>query len=275
MDLRDEAFYDFIRQFSWKKVAELLSFQECNGVDSFLGCEDVTAVLQLKSDQLNELKKNTCITLSDGSVVLLPGLESSIINLKKVLKKKREEINKQAERLHAINSSMSLATSSALIIPTQNFSSIFHPSTHTSPLSHASTLPDSLNVSSSNSRTTFNPLTDEITNRITRTIIDWLDKNKHELNLVNTNFKEGVDFRLELNKRQDGIMMICKCGSKNSIGQKQGILVFSNIYRHFKSGKCLLMTENKQNLIDNDGTSNNEQSQTQPTLSISRQSKSI
>ncbi|CAF3507231.1 unnamed protein product, partial [Rotaria sp. Silwood2] len=111
MDLRDEAFYDFIRQFSWKKVAELLSFQECNGVDSFLGCEDVTAVLQLKSDQLNELKKNTCITLSDGSVVLLPGLESSIINLKKVLKKKREEINKQAERLHAINSSMSLATS--------------------------------------------------------------------------------------------------------------------------------------------------------------------
>ncbi|CAF4663178.1 unnamed protein product, partial [Rotaria sp. Silwood2] len=145
----------------------------------------------------------------------------------------------------------------------------------TSPLSHASTLPDSLNVSSSNSRTTFNPLTDEITNRITRTIIDWLDKNKHELNLVNTNFKEGVDFRLELNKRQDGIMMICKCGSKNSIGQKQGILVFSNIYRHFKSGKCLLMTENKQNLIDNDGTSNNEQSQTQPTLSISRQSKSI
>ena len=58
MDFPDDAFYDFIRQFSGKKVAELFSFQECNAVDSFLGCEDVTAVLQLKSDQLNELKKN-------------------------------------------------------------------------------------------------------------------------------------------------------------------------------------------------------------------------
>ena len=228
MDLRDEAFYDFIRQFSGKKVAELLSFQECNGVDSFLGCDDVTAVLQLKSDQLNELKKSTCITLSDGSVVLLPGLESSIINLKKVLKKKREEIIKQAERLHAINSSISLPTNSTLIIPTQNDSSMFHPSTHTPSPSHASTLPDSFTVSSSNSRTTLKPLADDITNRISQTIIDWLNKNQYELNLVNTNFKEGVDFRLQLNKQQDGIMMICKCGAKNSIGQKQGILVVRN-----------------------------------------------
>ena len=38
MDMRDEAFYEFIRQFSGKKVAELLAFQECNGVNSFLGC---------------------------------------------------------------------------------------------------------------------------------------------------------------------------------------------------------------------------------------------
>jgi len=228
MDLRDEAFYDFIRQFSGTKVAELLAFQECNGVDSFLGCEDVTDVLQLKSDQLNELKKNTCITLSDGSVVLLPGLGSSIINLKKILRKKREEINKQAERLHSINSSIPSATSTTLIIPTPTVSSIFHPSTHTSSPSHASVLSDSLNISSNNSRTTSNLITDEITNRIMRIITDWLDKNKHELNLVNTNFQEGIDFRLELNKRQDGIMMICKCGTKHSIGQKQGTLVVGN-----------------------------------------------
>jgi hypothetical protein len=88
MDLRDEPFYEFVQQFSGKKVAELLAFQECNGVDSFLGCGDVTAVLQLKSNQLDELKKHTCITLSDGSIVPLPGLESSLIILTKILKKK-------------------------------------------------------------------------------------------------------------------------------------------------------------------------------------------
>ena len=57
MELRDDTFYDFIRQISGKRVAELLAFQECNGVDSFLGCKDVTDVLRLKSDQLSDLKK--------------------------------------------------------------------------------------------------------------------------------------------------------------------------------------------------------------------------
>jgi len=57
MNLRDEAFYDFIRQFSGKRVAELLAFQKCNGIDSFLECKDVTTVLHLHSDQLIDLKK--------------------------------------------------------------------------------------------------------------------------------------------------------------------------------------------------------------------------
>jgi hypothetical protein len=36
MDLRDEAFYDLIRQISGKRVAELLAFQECNGCNPIL-----------------------------------------------------------------------------------------------------------------------------------------------------------------------------------------------------------------------------------------------
>ncbi|CAF4768490.1 unnamed protein product [Rotaria socialis] len=57
MDLRDENFYDFIRQFAGKKAGELLSFQECNSVDSLLGCIDVTTILHLESDELIDLKK--------------------------------------------------------------------------------------------------------------------------------------------------------------------------------------------------------------------------
>ena len=228
MDLRDEAFYDFIRQFSGRKVAELLAFQEFNGVDSFLECEDVTAVLQLKSNQLDELKKNTCITLNDESVVLLPGLESSIIILTKVLKKKREEINKQAERLRSITSSTWSASSTPLIVPPPTASSMSYPSTHTSSPSHASISPDPVNFFPNNAPATSNLLTDEIKNIITRTIVDWLNKKKHDLNLVNTNFQEGIDFRLELNKRRDGIIMNCKCGTTNAIGQKQGALLVRN-----------------------------------------------
>jgi hypothetical protein len=44
MDLRDDAFYDLICQISGKRMA-LLAFQECNGLDLFLGRKDVTTIL--------------------------------------------------------------------------------------------------------------------------------------------------------------------------------------------------------------------------------------
>jgi hypothetical protein len=197
-------------------------------VDSFLGSEYVTSILHLKSDQLNELKKDMCVRLTDGSVVLLLGLASSIINLNKILKKKREEINKQAERLHSINLSISSATGTTSTIPPPTISSIFNSSAQTSSPSYASAPADSLNIPSLNSQTISNHPVNEITNKIRRTIMDWLVKNKHELNLANIDFTEGIDFRLEFNKRQDGIMMTCKCGTTNSIGQKHGVLIVRN-----------------------------------------------
>jgi hypothetical protein len=51
MDLRDEVFCDFVRQFSGKRVTGLLGFQEFNGVNWLLGCQDVTATSHLQSDQ--------------------------------------------------------------------------------------------------------------------------------------------------------------------------------------------------------------------------------
>jgi len=68
--------------------------------------------------------KNTCITSSDGTIALLPGLESSISNLNKFLKKKREEINQQAQRIRSITS----------VLPTTL--SISHAPIHTTSLSN-------------------------------------------------------------------------------------------------------------------------------------------
>ncbi len=76
-----------------------------------------------------------------------------------------------------------------------------------------------------NSSNSSNPLTDEISNRISATIIDWLKKKQQELKLMNINFQQGVDFHIELNKRRDGVVMRCKCGMNNAISQKQGLLV--------------------------------------------------
>lgn len=228
MDLRDEAFYDFIRQLSGKRVAELLAFQECNGVDSFLGCKDVTAVLHLKSDQINDLKNKMAITLTDGSVALLPGIESSISNLIKLLKKKREEINKQVQRLQSITSSVVLSPSTTSSVLPTTTSSISQPSIHTSSPSDAPIPANSSNSSSSNFLATPNPFTYEISNRISATITNWLKEKQQELNLINISFQQGIDFHVELNQRRDGVIMRCKCGMKYAISQKQGVLVVRN-----------------------------------------------
>jgi hypothetical protein len=225
MDLRDEAFYNLIRQMSGKRVAELLAFQECNGVDSFLGCKDVTAILQLQSDQLNDLKKHTCITLSDGTVALLPGLESSISNLTKLLKKKREEVNKQVQRLQSITSSaLSTISTNSSALPTTNVL-IPDPSIHTSSSSDPPIPANLFNSSSINVSTIPVLLTDETSNTISTTVIEWLNKKKQERNLVNINFQQGTDSHVELNKRRDGVIFRCKCGISNAISQKGGVLV--------------------------------------------------
>jgi hypothetical protein len=217
MDLRDEAFYEFVRQFSGKCVAELLAFQECNGVESLLGCKYVTAILRFQSDQLNDIKKHTCITLRDGTIALLPGLESSINNLIKLLKKKREEVNKQAQQIQSITSALSNSNAISSVLPTNL--SISHAPIHTTSLSNAP-LPDNPdNLSSINSLATPDPLVDEISNRISTTISEWLQKKQQELELIDFNFQQGIDFHVELNRRHDGVIMRCKCGVKYALGQ--------------------------------------------------------
>ena len=107
----------------WKTRGELLAFQECNGVDSLLACLDIAAILRFQSGDLNDIKRNTCITLTDGTIVLVPGLESSLNNLVKVLKRKRDEINKQAQRIQSVTSM--LPDSNGISIPTKGWSESF------------------------------------------------------------------------------------------------------------------------------------------------------
>ncbi|CAF3237276.1 unnamed protein product [Rotaria socialis] len=224
MNLRDENFYDFIRQFAGKKVAALLSFQECNSVDSFLGCQDVTAILHLESDELIDLKKNMCITLSNGSIYLLPGIESSIMHLTKLFKNKQEELIKQSKRRQSITIS---SVSSTPNIISNNLSpktvvlgnSSIHQSTSNAlPNSYLTVSPPATHV-----------LANEIKSRISNTIIEWFKHNKDKLSLINIDFNEGSDFQVELNNNQEGIIVRCKCGTTSAIGQKQGVLMVRNM----------------------------------------------
>ncbi|CAF4276425.1 unnamed protein product, partial [Rotaria magnacalcarata] len=220
MDLRDEAFYDFIRQFAGRKVAELMSFQECNSVDSFLGCNDIFAILHLDSDEIFNLKKSMCITLNDGSIYLLPGVEASVNNLTKLFKKKREELLKQSQRRQSITIA---SVSSVPNIMSTNLATPPVIVDNYSINSSTSNISSDLNQGISPSMTHL--LTYEIKSRIVNTVIEWLKQNSEKLSLVNMNFQEDIDFKVELNNSEDGIIIRCKCGTKHAIGQGRGVLV--------------------------------------------------
>ncbi|CAF1331942.1 unnamed protein product [Rotaria sp. Silwood1] len=133
------------------------------------------------------LQKKIYITLRDGSVALLPALESSISNLIKLVKRAPS------------TTSSNLATTT---VPT------YHSAIHTPSPSDISMFANSSNPSSLYISAASNPLIDQMSNRISTTIIDWLKKNQEELNLMNTNFQQGIDFLVELNKQRDGIILV-------------------------------------------------------------------
>ncbi|CAF1399242.1 unnamed protein product, partial [Rotaria sp. Silwood1] len=133
------------------------------------------------------LQKKIYITLRDGSVALLPALESSISNLIKLVKRAPS------------TTSSNLAKTTVPIC----YSTIHTPSPSDISMFANSSNPSSLYIS-----TASNPLIDQMSNRISTTIIDWLKKNQQELNLMNTNFQQGIDFLVELNKQRDGIILV-------------------------------------------------------------------
>jgi hypothetical protein len=52
-----------------------------------------------------------------------------------------------------------------------------------------------------------------------------VEKKQQELNLMNINFQQRIDFHVELNKKRHGTILRCKCGTKNAITQKQGVFM--------------------------------------------------
>ena len=144
--------------------------------------------------------------------------------------KKREQLNKEAQRFQSI--------ASFSIVPAPGISSIIlSPTTVTSArsLTHtsASISTDSSDSCPPLSLNTPHLLTDEIRTRTSKTIIEWLEKNKKDLSLINIHFQQEVDFQFKLNDSQDGIIVQCKCGTKRAIGQKHGALVVRNLLKMF------------------------------------------
>ncbi|CAF2141282.1 unnamed protein product [Rotaria magnacalcarata] len=98
MELERDTFFDFVKQYSGEKVANLLEFQDITNVNCLLACKDPLEILLLDSDDLLELKKATCLKLNNNSFTVLPGVKSKLNLLKCVLTKKRNELKRESSK---------------------------------------------------------------------------------------------------------------------------------------------------------------------------------
>ncbi|CAF4934242.1 unnamed protein product [Rotaria socialis] len=73
MQLKGDTFFDFIKQYSGEKVANLLELQDIINLNCLLACKDPLELLLLDSDDLLDLKKAACLKLNNNSFTVFPG----------------------------------------------------------------------------------------------------------------------------------------------------------------------------------------------------------
>ncbi|CAF5163177.1 unnamed protein product, partial [Rotaria magnacalcarata] len=99
MDLEGNEFFDFIKQYSGEKVANILEFQDISNVNCFLACNDPLEILSFDSNDLLDLKKTTCVKLNNNSFTVLPGIKSKMNLLKSTLMKKCNALKKGVSKI--------------------------------------------------------------------------------------------------------------------------------------------------------------------------------
>jgi len=209
MELKDERFYEFVKSFSGQKLATLLEFQDINSVACFLACDDPFELLQYDSNDLINLKKQTCLKLNTNLFVVLPGIKSKMILLKNALTKKQKELKKESTRI-------------SLNIATNNISSSSTDYSNNSTDLSAQTL-----VNNSSSSIISSNVKENLKNHVITLLNDWLDKMEQNKNQKNFQIKEGIDYEIIVNSISNKIMIKCQCGINSTLGQKNNKYVVS------------------------------------------------
>jgi hypothetical protein len=97
LTLVDDDFYNFVEQRLGVHQSSLLKLQQINSVPCLLLTNDPCEILNLNidDDDFNLLKTKMCFLLSDGSLVVKPGIKTGLKCLHELLTKKTEEKLKQ------------------------------------------------------------------------------------------------------------------------------------------------------------------------------------
>ena len=140
MEFEDDRFVEFVREYAGDKVAILLEFQDITNVDCLLECNDPFEISLFDSDQLMDIKKQTCMKLNGNSYEVLPGIKSKMNLLKKALMKKSNRLKKITKTSPQV---ISTITSSSSTTTTDSYATPSNQSTANSATTSSSTIASS------------------------------------------------------------------------------------------------------------------------------------
>ncbi|CAF4035177.1 unnamed protein product [Rotaria sordida] len=238
MELEGDHFFEFIKQYSGEKVANLLEFQDISNVHCLLACDDPLEILSLDSNDLLDLKKKTCIKLNNNSFVVLPGIKSKMNLLKNAIMKKYYQLKKGTSKTPSnILVTNNLSTNSLVSNnSTDSANGCLNTPTNTS---------SSLNI---------NLKTEEkIKQYLIKSLDEWCEKMKEikNKNQQILHLQENVDYEIVIDINANKVLIRCQCGATATLGQKNNNYILSNYIRHLTNRKpCFIVQQKLKNIND-------------------------
>ncbi|CAF4688406.1 unnamed protein product, partial [Rotaria sp. Silwood2] len=231
--------------------ALLLKLQQINSVPCFLLTDDPCQVLSFSINdyQLNELKKQVCFPLSDGSFFVKPGVKIGFKCLHDLLTKKVEEKLKQSKNIKT-----QATTTAPFNILSSSFSML--PVTTNTSASSTTNTPPSLTTNTPATQMTPSSFQDvpsisiiEHKRYFLNLLKQWCLNHKDHFKLDTFDLKDGKDFSLNVaynEKHELEANVRCNCSRLIALTIKKGNVQLSNFQKHLRTTNCTHMKSLKK-----------------------------
>ncbi|CAF2942254.1 unnamed protein product [Rotaria sp. Silwood2] len=90
----DDDFYNLINQLVGPDEVALLKIQGIRTVNTFLDISNIFDIVNIDSEEIDDIKTKSCFILKNDSYVIRPGSKASIEYLRDLFEKKQDEILK-------------------------------------------------------------------------------------------------------------------------------------------------------------------------------------
>ncbi|CAF0908239.1 unnamed protein product [Didymodactylos carnosus] len=200
-------FCEFVKKRLGHCQARLIGIQKISCMSVFLITDAICDALELDADcdEFDDLKKELCFRLRDGTSLIKPGIRSSFECLKKLMLKIGEEKTTEQSKRKFQRTNMIQAPTNTLTSSTSSTSLIQANTTQTS------------------SRSSSELSLDNHKQYLLNLMEKWCQLNKENLSMNDFDLIDGVDFHLNLvnNNNEIDANVVCICEVMTKLAKKK------------------------------------------------------